>query len=357
MRSVSNAQEFVDFVMSEDGFPDFDKVELSGWPRLDVKIYGDRYDGTLTPDVAKSLYDFYMELQRAYAYIKYGTPNLQRLTSDDKKLFSSVEFRIENGCINLLGDYANQTKSILKGLKELTDGMDSKDKKHVTIFMALAIAGTITAYALIDRHFDTEVQIAKADQKRQETELIIEGNKHALDSLVEVSGQSLERMNSKSRERVAGATDQIDDAYQGIIRSAPDAERIDFSGAAFDQNDIEEIISRPSIDTYSEVKTGEFIIDDIRKAQFPKISIRISSLSSDEQYTVGFEYGSISRESYDRIFDAAKENETVNVTYNAIMKRDGVLHKATLINVQPGRYLKDIVNDSNDNADQVDNNE
>lgn len=345
MTAISNLQDFVDFVMAEEDFPDFDKVELSGWPRLDVKIYGDRYDGTLTPDVAKSLYDFYMELQRAYAYVKYGAPNLQRLTADDKKLFSSVEFRIENGCINLLGDYAEQTKSILTGLKELTAGMESRDKKHVVIFVALAIAGGITAYVLIDRYFDAKVQIAKADQQRQQTEVLIDGQKHALDAVVTASAQSVGRMEQDKRVRVSGASDQLEDAYQGIIRSAPDADRIDFSGAAFDQSDVEEIISRPSVDTYSEVKEGEFIIDDIRKAKFPKISIRISSIDTDEQYTVGFEHGMISKESYDRIFDAAKNNETVNITYNAIIRSDGVLHKATLINVQQGRYFSSLRND------------
>lgn len=114
--TVSNLQEFISFIESE-AFDEIEKIELKNWPMLDIKVEGGRYNGTITPELAKSLYDFYMDLQRSYTFLKYGSPNLQRLTQEDRKIFSSIEYRIEEGSLAVLGDLCEQAKAMFDSLK------------------------------------------------------------------------------------------------------------------------------------------------------------------------------------------------------------------------------------------------
>lgn len=351
MQFVNNLQDFIDYLYSEEGIPDFADVSFQGWPVLDVKIYGERYSGRITPELAKSLYDFYMDLQRAYAFLKYGTSNLQRLTAEDKKIFSSVDFRFEEGCINLFGQFEEPIKSIIDSVKGLTDGMESKDKKHVVIFVGLALAGTITAYTLIDRYFDADLQKHKAEEQRQTIESVIDGNAESLETIRDIVTSSYDRLGDQEKQRLEGAVGQLDSGYRGIVESVPDADKVDFSGVAFDQEDIENIVQRESEETYRDVVVGEFVIDQIRKNRFPVIALRVSSLGGDEEFTVQFRHGDITPESYENIYLSAKNNETVNLRYRATFNSDGDVLRATLLEVGQGRYLSSSVYNGDDQED------
>lgn len=337
---IHNLQEFVDFVYSDefDGLGSFD---LSGWPKLDIKIYGNRYNGTVTPKLAKSLYDFYMDLQRAYAYIKYGTPGLQKLTLEDKELFSSIEYRIEEGSLKILGDLTDQVTAMCDSLKGVMEGMESAHKKALLITVVLALLGVYT----VSQYFDYETQVAKAEQQRQQQEILIDGQRHAIDALLEQSKHSIDALSEQYQSRVYGAIDKLDEGYAGIIRSVPDADMIDISGAAISQEDIKEYIQNPTPDTQAIILEKEFSVEQVSKRQFPRISVRVSD-SEDDQFTLGFVYGDISQDSYERVFDSIKNNTTIVVKYNALIKEDGVLHKGTILSVSDGIYL--------DIADQVD---
>ncbi|MBR9880777.1 MAG: DUF5339 domain-containing protein [Gammaproteobacteria bacterium] len=345
--SIHNLQEFIDFVYSDE-FDGVESFDLSGWPKLDIKVYGERYNGTITPNLAKSLYDFYMDLQRAYAYIKYGSPNLQKLTSEDKKLFSSIEYRIEEGSLKIFGDLSEQVTAMCDSLKGVMDGMESAHKRTLLITVVLAVLGGYT----VSQYFDYETQVAKAEQQRQQQEVLIDGQKHAIDALLEQSKQSIEALSEQNQSRVYGAIDKLDEGYAGIIRSVPDAEMIDISGAAMNQEDIEDYIQNPTPDTQARIFEEELSVEQVSKRRFPRISVRVSD-SEDDQFTLGFVYGDISQDSYERIFDSIKNNTTIVVQYNALIKEDGVLHKGTILSVSDGahRDLAEQVDDDDDDDD------
>ncbi|PAU76752.1 hypothetical protein [Halomonas salipaludis] len=342
--SISNLQEFIDFLYSEE-FEGVESFDLEDWPRLDIKLDGDRYNGTITPELAKSLYDFYMDLQRAYAYIKYGSPNLQRLTLEDKKLFSSIEYRIEEGSLKVFGELCDQAKAMFDSLKGLTDGMESAHKRTLYIAIVLALLGGYT----VKKHFDYESQVAKAEQGRQQQQIMVEGHMHSVDALLEQSKTAINALSEQDRSRVTGALDKLDDGYGGIIRSVPDADYIDISGAAMDGGDIRDYVDNPQADTEAHILEEELSVEQVSKRRFPRISVRVSDLD-DNQFTLGFTFGEITRSSYDKIFDSIKNNTTVMVRFNALLTEEGVLHRGTILAVSQGSRIE--VDDNDDMEDE-----
>ena len=91
-------------LIDEDSVEGIDKLDFSQWPALNIKIEGEKYHGTITPDIAKSLYDFVYQLKRGYAEIKYGTSNLQRLKKEDVALFDSITFKISEGSSDVVSE-------------------------------------------------------------------------------------------------------------------------------------------------------------------------------------------------------------------------------------------------------------
>lgn len=343
--AVHNLQEFVDFVYSEE-FECIESFDLSGWPRLDVKIYGGRYNGTITPDLAKSLYDFYMDLQRAYAYIKYGTPNLQKLTLEDKRLFSSIEYRIEEGSLKIFGDLSEQVTAMCDSLKGVMEGMESKHKTAVFITLVLAVLGGYS----VSHYFDYQTQVAKAEQQRQQQKILIDGQEHTVDAMLEQSKQFIQALSDQAQHRVYGAIDKLDEGYAGIIRSVPDAEMVDISGAAMSHDDIEDYIQNPQPNSQAHIVEEELSVVQVSKRRFPRISVRFSN-ADEEEFTLGFVHGEIPPDSYERIFESIKNGTTVLVQYNALIKEDGVLHKGTVLSVSEGHH-QNLAGQSEDEDDE-----
>lgn len=347
---INSLQEFVDFVSSNeiDSSTEFD---LSGWGLVDLKIYGERYNGALTPELAKSLYDFYMDLQRAYAYIKYGTPNLQKLTIEDKKIFGSIEYRIEEGSLEILGEISDQVSSMLDSLSGVLEGMDSAQKSSVLIVFIVALLG---AYS-VSSYFDYESQVAIADQERQQKEILVEGQVRTIEQIVELAETSIQALDEKRRGQVTGAIDKIDSGYENIIRAAPDADKIDISGAALNKEDIASYIDRSSSVTNEKFEKEELLVLQVSKRAFPKISVRFMN-ENDEQFTLNFLYGNILDSSYNNIYDAMKEGSAVVVEYNGLYNSEGVLKRGTLISVSEKPAATTVsglkVNDTEEDEDE-----
>lgn len=212
--------------------------------------------------------------------------------------------------------------------------MESSHKKALYITIVLALLGAYT----VNKHFDYQTQVAKSKNERKRLEVIYEGQQHSIDALLEQSKASINALSAEDKHKVNGAIDKLDDGYGGIIRSVPDADLVDIAGAAMDTNDIAVYVENPQPDIEDQVIEEELNVEQFNKRNFPRITLRVSNLE-DNQFTLKFTYGDITRESYDSIFDSIKNNNTVLVKYNALLTPEGVLHKGTVLSVSKGSSL------------------
>lgn len=339
---INNEKDFFASINGENERIFENDISFENWPILSIKISGDRYHGTITSELAKSLYDFSMQLQRAYCYLKYNTHNLQRLTVSDKEIFNELSFRVTEGSSNIVGDLAKPFTAIFSSLKEATEGMESKHKAAIYSLFIFVGIGSYTAYKISNDYFGYQQHIETEQQQTHRQEIIIDGQKKTIEEVTQLAHDAINNANPDRQHSMKGAIDKIDHGYTDVIKSAPDADEVSMPGASFNHEQLQEITTRQQEKTHPVIQTEEFIIDGIRRANFPKISIALSNLDGDKKFTASFEYGFISSDSYDRIFDAVKNNKTIKIKYQAIVTNSGVYKNVSVLDAESGRIIGDV---------------
>lgn len=70
------------------------KLDFDSWPILRLKYKGDKFKGTITPDIAQAILDLQDVLSRSYLHAVKNTTNLRGLTEEDRRaiqVIASVE--------------------------------------------------------------------------------------------------------------------------------------------------------------------------------------------------------------------------------------------------------------------------
>lgn len=91
------------------------KLDFDNWPVLRLKYSGERFSGTLTPDIAQAIIDIQEVLNRAYALAVKHTSSLRSLTDEDRRELQVV-VTVEKGSslveVNL-GEWAEKFSTAL----------------------------------------------------------------------------------------------------------------------------------------------------------------------------------------------------------------------------------------------------
>lgn len=59
-------------------------VVFDGWPKLEIKVKGERFKSTITPSIMTGFIEFQKAIYRSYALTKYNSSNVNRLTKEEK---------------------------------------------------------------------------------------------------------------------------------------------------------------------------------------------------------------------------------------------------------------------------------
>lgn len=186
-------------------------LELSGWPKIEIKLTGPHYDGTITAATAKAL----VELQRAVdlAYLRLVRPEGKRLTDAEKEK-TAVTATVERGSSLVTVDM----DAVLTQLAaDLVNKMSPTDISVVVLGLGLIAGATVVAKQYVK---------SRAEKAGKAAELATQV------SLSEQETKRLEIVTSAmSRQPVlAAAREDFDDARDAILRSAADAQTVNLDG-------------------------------------------------------------------------------------------------------------------------------
>lgn len=111
-------------------------IKFDKWPILEIKLEGEGYDSTITPDLAGALVEVQHALNRAYARTVHRTSNARSLTDDERrKLQFKAKVQKGSSLIKIdLGPFAE---------KLVTSGVDKMTPELLTI----CVLGTVISAA------------------------------------------------------------------------------------------------------------------------------------------------------------------------------------------------------------------
>ena len=144
-----------------------DEIGFVGWPRLDISMRGEKFNGGIPARVMPALYKYQLMLDRAYA--RTIGADARGLTLSDRKRIELI-VGLEHGSTSIVSDLS----SVLNGALELMNfvtGLPSREAGLVVLIVALSMAPGVVKTHM--REKTKRIQLNKdARMSEQETERI-----------------------------------------------------------------------------------------------------------------------------------------------------------------------------------------
>jgi len=321
--------EEVALLLNQDQEIDIKNLDFSSWPILSIKIEGDKYHGTITPSLAKSLYDYVYHLKRAYAEIKYGTSNLQKLKKEDIALFDSVTFKISEGCSDVLTEGLGKIfDAIAQSVEDRFKNMTSNQVVGLVVFLGGLAAGCYAFDSYLESN--NQLEMARINQESQS-----DAYRHA-EKIGELVAQA-KQSNPHVKDTVNSFEGHMNEGHINIVRSVDDADRIKYSGKELSKEDIQKISSGTPVASDSSSISEVVIVEQVRRIVSRQIvSVSFYSSHFGRQITIQYNMGYLGGRKEAKLQEAFWENmsKRVEVEYSAVFNEaNNDFVRGTLISV------------------------
>lgn len=218
---IATEQEAVDVlwrVLMEEQISE--EMDFTDWPRLNIRLTGEQFHGSLTPTVMRGFLEFQYSIYRAYAAAKFGIPDARRLSEEEKQELE-IAITVEEGS----SIFEVDIQALLEKLVEnIGARMSPTELTVLAISLALIWSGTtILRKFLTDRK---AVAIKKLESSEQE---------RLVNALTDLSRDEKERlriitsaMNENTRIHVASAIAQ--DGQADLLKGLSEADEVTIQG-------------------------------------------------------------------------------------------------------------------------------
>lgn len=155
------------------------ELKLDGWPKLHVRLVGEKFDGTITPTVMKSFLELQNLVYRSYAIAQYGTDDTRKLSKEERDELE-IEVKVEEGSSIFEVDFQDVlVKFATKAAEQMTPEMIA-----VTVLGLGVLWAGKTTYAA---YLNNRREIRQAESKTEEQRDML---------------QSIERLSKQETERL-----------------------------------------------------------------------------------------------------------------------------------------------------------
>lgn len=283
------------------GVPD-DKLidfEFSGWPSLDVRLVGDKYNGTITPTVMAGFIELQKEVYRTFAYAKYGSFNTNKLTQKER---NELELRVsvKEGSSKFNIDFQALLVSFMENSMSKLTG---KQIVYTVLPIALMFAGN-TAYKsfLEDRKNlrSHELELRKEDNNAKEKKALVD----AMTFMSEQEIIRLEIMNKiiDSNSYSANVKAHAQNAHIELVKSFKKADTIEIADVVLDTDEMKELIKNAKKEFNQVRLDGTYRILTVDSSESEIFKVKVINTITDRHFT------------------ALVRDETLQSEYKAIIK-------------------------------------
>lgn len=293
---------------------DFD-LEFTGWPLLQINVKGEKFHSSLTSSMIAGLNSMHESFQRAYALAKYATPNLQRLTSEDKQTLDII-FQISEGSTESDTDWSGTVNKAIECLQSAFEGMTGIQKMVVL----LALITALTAGGCYYLYSGNESESQQTAVQQQTTQIVVDGMNKAF-SLAAESKRRGETAVSREIEA------QGQDGKNSLLKSvAGDAEKVTLGGAEYDGATLQDYKSRQSVDRVRRESFDNFHIKGIARPGLTsqELNLSVVRVSNGEAFTIKVAEDIAKPEELSKLASAIVTNEIIRISYLEVIENGHV---------------------------------
>ena len=280
------------------------QVELSfkDWPLLTLKLSGDGYESSITPEVAQALVELQHALNRAYARAVHHATNARALSAEERREIN-LKAKVSKGSsvvtVNL-GEYAEKLATALAGKM-------TSDAIVITVLGIAAIAGSVVAAKawmnMRGRVSELEAESTRAIALSQE-----ETKRHS------ILAQALAR---PSQEQLQFAQQDFNDVKRELLRSAGDADNISLQGVVLSNAEARALASTPRSQADDVQLNGHYTIQKIDVTNSDLYRITVVSADGFGTFVATVRPEALSKDQRDRLNTGTWERQRLYMAINA----------------------------------------
>lgn len=317
---IENESDFIDFLeemkskdLDDEDFV-FPDVRFSGWPILDINVKGPKFHQTVTSSMIFGMSILNEEIQRAFATIRYGSQNLQRLTNEDRQNLDIV-FAITEGSSDAEGPTDKLLNAVVTFLRDSMSGMTGW-QKMVVVIAFIGAASTcgfhyITQNANVEQHAtDRQAQIVQAtnDGMNKALTTVLEYKQHGesrVSQEVETHGQS---------------------GKNGLVKQLaadPTVQSVSLGDKTISRQELNTYNGRQAVDRQRIEKVDSFFVKGVTRSgpYNTDININVIRASNDEGFTIKASGEVITPDELTALVNALSNNSLVKISYLEIVEK------------------------------------
>lgn len=318
---ISNEQQAWDLLDSfvyDKLLEDISSITLVNWPVFELKLYGEKYNSSITPRLMEAFVEVQKNINRAYAKLYYGKPN-SRFLSDEEKAALEIVVRVSPGSSGFQIDLQAALEKFIQGA---VHKMQAKHILGASLIVGLVWGGTTS----FNSYLEHERQIKQLDLQKYSQELELRRMQLLADAL-------------EKQSEIKPVVLEAGDVYNSILKGSARADRLQVAGKDITRDEIKQLV-RPTRTRSNQVQLNgmcRILKVDSSKPDHFKVEVKFED---GRIFTARLEESFIStREANKKLIQEAEwGHKEIFLIMNANELR-GEISQATIIDVKD-RYMK-----------------
>lgn len=285
------------------------RLDFEDWPVIRLRYTGEKFQGTITPDIAQAIVDLQEVLNRSYSLAVNHTSSLRSLSDDDRRALQVVA-TVEDGSSLVEVNLGNWAEKLSTGLVGKMTGTE-------VVITVLGAAVVVTAGWLLKNHLKN-----RSEEKKLELE-----NAQRL-SLSQEETRRLEVVTrAMQSSAVVRETESFaESARDSLIKSAFDAESFTAQDSVSISGDEARKTYRAKRREPLEVQlNGSYSIKSFTWAEdLESARVKVQREDDRMEFTADLSVQALTPEQKARFKDATFDNVRVYLSVNATVLSDQV---------------------------------
>ncbi len=307
IRSAEDAWNYFEAALkSEDAVFEGAQLVFDGWPNYEMVVQGRDWDSTVPTRVMSPLLDLQHDINRLYATVYYGAPNLRKLNDDDRDMLELI-VKVKKGSSNF-------EAPIHKQLTELSKkAIEKMESKHLMT--------TILGAALIWGGVEVNKQWVSSLQKEKQVEQTVELSKQETERL-KIFSQALTK-----RPELAGVRSDYEETQNKVLKTLKPSDSLNTRGVQLSGGQAAEIVqSQRAISSDLDLQEDFFVMaNDASRPEGFRIKVRRVSDGVEFYANVPIEL-SQDEKSYIQAAEWSKGGRRVGLSITATLLRGKIIN-------------------------------
>ena len=288
---------------------------FDNWPRLELRLQGEGYNSTITPDMAEVLVNLQHALNRAYARAVHNSTNARKLTAEERRKLQ-FKAKVERGSslINVdLGPYAQQLATALAGK------MNANEIIITVLGLGVLTAGVVAFKSwLSHKSEDNKVEAATKERIALSQE--------------ETKRQQVLAEALSSKPQLDFARQDLDDLRRDALKAVADAKTLSLNGVEFTATEARALSNTPRTESQDVQLNGHYVIQKVDLSDPVIIRLNVRSSDTNEEFTATLKRGGLEDEERTRLESGAWNRRRLYMAINGTRLR-GEVTAANIVNV------------------------